>query len=124
MATRPRDRLEQILAELGHIGAVLPGSITERTTRCQRSGCHCRSEPAVLHGPYRTWTWRPRGLPVTKTLSEEQFAKLAPYSVAHRRLKELVSELEQVSLQLIEQGEGIELGRARAVGTPRPKAGT
>ena len=71
MAKKAGERLEEILAELGNIGAVLPGSISERRTRCQRPGCHCRAEPAVLHGPYRTWTWRPGGLAVTKTLTND-----------------------------------------------------
>jgi hypothetical protein len=122
MPDRASERLEEILDELGHIGAVLPGSITQRRTRCQRSGCHCRSEPAVLHGPYPTWTWRPSGVPVTKTLTEEELARLAPYSAAHHRLRQLVNELEQVSLQLIAQNEGVDFGRAE-VGKRRPKAG-
>jgi hypothetical protein len=123
MPLRAEDRLGEILAELGQIGAVLPGSISERRTRCQRQGCHCRSDPAVLHGPYPTWTWRPSGVPVTKTLTDAEAARLATYSAAHHRLKQLVSELEQVSLELIEQREGIALGRARAVGNRHDKAG-
>jgi hypothetical protein len=123
MTDRASERLEEILAELGHIGAVLPGSIAQRRTRCQRSGCHCRSEPSVLHGPYPTWTWRPSGVPVTKTLTEEELVRLAPYSAAHHRLRQLVNELEQVSLQLIAQNEGVDFGRAAEVGKRRPKAG-
>jgi hypothetical protein len=123
MSKPASDRLEEILAELGHIGAVLPGSITERRTRCQRAGCHCRSEPAVLHGPYRTWTWRPSGVSVTKTLTEEEAELLAPYSQAHHRLRQLVNELEQLSLELIGQIEGVDFGRAKAVGKRPPKAG-
>jgi hypothetical protein len=123
MPKRASDRLEEILAELGQIGPVLPGSITERRTRCQRAGCHCRAEPAVLHGPYRTWTWRPGGVSVTKTLTKEEAELLAPYSVAHHRLRELMSELEQVSLELIEQNDGVDFGRGREVGKRPPKAG-
>ena len=123
MAKEAGERLEEILAELGNIGAVLPGSISERRTRCQRPGCHCRAEPAVLHGPYPTWTWRPGGVAVTKTLTNEEAERLDAYSVAHHRLRQLVTELEQVSVQLIEQNEGVDLARAREVGNRRPKAG-
>jgi hypothetical protein len=123
MAKEAGERLEEILAELGNLGAVLPGSISARRTRCQRPGCHCRAEPAVLHGPYRTWTWRPRGVAVTKTLTDEEAERLASYSLAHHRLRELVAELEQLSVQLIEQIEGVDLGRAREVGNRPPKAG-
>jgi hypothetical protein len=123
MPLSAEDRLAEILAELGRIGAVLPGSISVRRTRCQRAGCHCRSDPAVLHGPYPTWTWRPSGVPVTKTLTEAEADRLASYSTAHHRLKQLVSELEQVSLEIIEQAEGVKLGRARAVGNIGSQAG-
>ena len=50
--------LSQIQAELSQIGLVLPGSLTDRTTRCQRAGCHCHADPPQLHGPYPTWTRR------------------------------------------------------------------
>jgi hypothetical protein len=76
-----------------------------------------------MHGPYPTWTWRPSGVPVTKTLTEEELVRLAPYSAAHHRLRQLVNELEQVSLQLIAQNEGVDFGRAAEVGKRRPKAG-
>ena len=34
-------RHQQIQDELAQIGITLPGSLTSRTTRCQRPGCHC-----------------------------------------------------------------------------------
>ena len=40
-------RHQQIQAELAQIGIALPGSLTSRTTRCQRPGCHCHAEPAA-----------------------------------------------------------------------------
>jgi hypothetical protein len=98
MAGTLEQRLHEVLDELGHIGAVLPGSISARTTRCQRQGCHCRSDPAVLHGPYETWTWR-------------------------RRLRQLVAELERLSLELIEDQEHIQLATPTRVGGRLPKGG-
>ena len=100
MTDRASERLEEILAELGHIGAVLPGSIAQRRTRCQRSGCHCRSEPSVLHGPYPTWTWRPSGVPVTKDVYKRQVPDLgklvAGLEVAEpQRVLNLVHKLQE-----------------------------
>jgi hypothetical protein len=116
-------RLREIFAELSQLGAVLPGSISARRTRCQREGCHCRVEPAVLHGPYPTWTWRPKGVPVTKTLSEEEAERLVPYAEAHRRLKALVTEIEELSLEVIDQAEDTDLGQLTRVGNRKRKAG-
>jgi hypothetical protein len=123
MAGALEQRMHEVLDELGHIGAVLPGSISRRTTRCQRQGCHCRTEPAVLHGPYETWTWRPEGTAVTRTLTDEQSERLRPYSEAHRRLKQLVAELERLSLELIAQEEAIELASSPKLSNRRHKAG-
>jgi uncharacterized protein DUF6788 len=123
MAGTLEQRLHEVLDELGHIGAVLPGSISARTTRCQRQGCHCRSDPAVLHGPYETWTWRPHGTAVTRTLTEDQSARLRPYTDAHRRLRQLVAELERLSLELIEDQEHIQLATPTRVGGRLPKGG-
>jgi hypothetical protein len=123
MAGPAEERLHEVLDELAHIGAVLPGSISERSTRCQRQGCHCRADPSVLHGPYATWTWRPGGSPLTRTLTTDQSARLRPYSEAHRRLKQLVSELERLSLELIAETEGIDLAPPAKVGNKRSKAG-
>jgi hypothetical protein len=123
MGTTTEERLREILDELCSIGAVLPGSISARTTRCQRPGCHCRVEPFVLHGPYSTWTWRRGGAAVTKTLTTDEAERLRSYSAAHHRLKQLVTELELVSLDLIEEREGTDFGRARSLGHSRPEAG-
>lgn len=121
MATA-EERLEAIQRELAGLGPTLPGSISQRSTRCQRSGCHCRVEPSVLHGPYPTWTWRVQGVALTRTLTAEQASVLQPYADAHRRLKELVTELEQVSIELIEQSSGVDLG-SKTVGKRRARAG-
>lgn len=123
MAGPVEHRLHEVLDELSHIGAVLPGSISERTTRCQRQGCHCRADPVVLHGPYATWTWRPGGSPLTRTLTTDQSARLLPYSEAHRRLRQLVNELERLSVQLIAETEGIQLAPAAKVGSEQAKTG-
>lgn len=87
-------RRRAILAELLAIGPVATGSIVERMTRCQRSGCHCRADPPTLHGPYPTWLHTVAGRRVTRTLTEEQAARLRPLIDADRRLHRLVHELE------------------------------
>ena len=96
-------RHQQIQAELGQIGIALPGSLTSRTTRCQRPGCHCHASPPVLHGPYPTWTRKAGGRTITKTLTPEDAERLRPYFAAHRRLRQLITELEAISIELAGQ---------------------
>jgi hypothetical protein len=108
------------VAEIKAIGPVLPGSIVERSTRCQRSGCHCRADPPHLHGPYATWMHQEDGRQVTKTLSAEEAQRLRPLIAADRRLRALVAELE--SLTVAELADNA-LPESPPVGNRRTKAG-
>jgi hypothetical protein len=47
---------KEIVAEISRLPLAVPGSLTDRMTRCQRDGCHCKADPPRLHGPYPTWT--------------------------------------------------------------------
>ena len=84
----PARRHQQIQAELSQIGLVLPGSLTDRATRCQRAGCHCHADPPQLHGPYPTWTRKISGRTVTRTLTPEDAERLRPYFDARRHLRQ------------------------------------
>jgi hypothetical protein len=96
-------RHQQIQAELAQIGITLPGSLTSRTTRCQRPSCHCHADPPTLHGPYPTWTRKAGPRSITKTLTTEDAERLRPYFAAHRRLRQLIAELEAISIELAQQ---------------------
>jgi len=91
-------RRAAILAAIARLGPVVPGTISQRSTRCAGPGCRCRADPPVLHGPYPTWTHQESGRQVTKTLSAVEAERLGPAIEANRRLHELVKELEALSI--------------------------
>ena len=95
-------RRQEILAEMARLWPVLPGSLVERSTRCQSPGCHCRADPPRLHGPYPTWMRQEDGHQVTRTLSGDQADRLRPLVAADRRLRELVRELEALALSEVD----------------------
>ena len=95
-------RRRAIVAEIGRLGRTAPGSITTRLTRCQTSGCHCRADPPRLHGPYPTWIRRIGGKTITRTLHDDEVERLQPLLEANQRLRQLVSELQEVSAELAE----------------------
>jgi hypothetical protein len=45
------------LAAIAATGMVLPGSITERRTRCGRRNCGCHADPPRLHGQHDYQPW-------------------------------------------------------------------
>ena len=113
-------RHQQIQAELAQIGITLPGSLTSRTTRCQRPGCHCHATPPVLHGPYPTWTRKAGSRSITKTLTPQEAERLRPYFAAHRRLRQLITELEAISIELAEPARNTQNAGRSARLTPGP----
>ena len=62
-----------------------------------------RGEPPQLHGPCAFWTRKIDGKTVTRMLSEEEVADHQPLFDNARKLRELMSELHELSLQLVER---------------------
>lgn len=96
---RAQRRRDTVTAEIAALGWALPGSLTERFTRCGNPACRCRAEPPQLHGPYPTWTRKVDNKTVTRTLTAEQAELYRPWFANARRLRELLAELETLSLQ-------------------------
>ena len=91
---RRRDR------RLAQAGFALPGTLTDRMTRCGYPGCRCHADPPRLHGPYHQWTRKINGKTVTRILTDDQLADYQPWFDNHRRLRELIAELEALSLDI------------------------
>jgi hypothetical protein len=99
-------RQRQITDEIAALGLCLPGSLVERTTRCGSPRCRCHSDPSQLHGPYPSWIRKVGARTVTRNLSPEQLERYRPLFDNTRRLRQLISELETLSAQTVEQAEG------------------
>src|SRR6266566_9560289 len=95
----------QIAAELAKIartGMVLPGSITERRTRCGRPNCACHADPPRLHGPYWQWTRKVAAKTIGRWLSDEQHHDYQTWIGNDRRLRELLGQLEALGTAAFE----------------------
>jgi hypothetical protein len=97
VAASHRAEAEKIAAEFAAIaatGMVLPGSITQRRTRCGRANCGCHADPPRLHGPYWQWTRKIAAKTICRWLSADQHRDYAPWIDNDRRLRELLTRLE------------------------------
>ena len=92
----------QITRHLTGTGFILPGTVTERMTRCGHPSCRCHADPPQPHGPYHQWTRKKNGKTATRILTDDQFADYGPWFDNHRRLRELITELEALSLAITE----------------------
>jgi hypothetical protein len=102
-----REQARQIATELAQIartGRVLPGSITERHTRCGKPGCACQADPPKRHGPYWQWTRKVANKTVGAYLSEEQASEYQHWIENDRRIRELLARLEQIGIERLEAG--------------------
>ncbi len=97
-----RARQRQIIKEIASLDYALPGSIEQRRTRCGQPGCRCHSEPSALHGPYIVWTRKVAGKTVSRTLNDEQLTNYQPWLDNNRRLRQLVSELHDLTTDIVE----------------------
>ena len=93
-------RLAAQIAQTAQAGFILPGTLTDRMTRCGYPGCRCHADPPRLHGPYHQWTRKINGKTVTRILSDDQLADYQPWFDSQRRLRELIAELEALSQEI------------------------
>jgi hypothetical protein len=93
-------RIAAQIAELTQAGFILPGTLTERMTRCGYPRCRCRADPPQLHGPYHQWTRKINGKTITRILTDDQLADYQPWFDNQRRLRGLITELETLSQEI------------------------
>ena len=99
-------RRQQILEEIAQLGFCLPGSVVDRRSRCGNPNCRCHADPAHRHGPYRSWTRKVAGKTVTRRLSDDQLERYQDWFDNDKRLRALITELEQLSVAEVDRAEG------------------
>lgn len=105
MTTPAERRQHEIVAEIARIGFCLPGSLVTRTTRCGTKSCRCHTDRERMHGPYLSWIRKVGAKTVTRNLSTEQAERYRPLFENHRRLRELIAELEAIAVQSVAEDE-------------------
>ena len=90
------------LARLARSGDILPGTITQRHTRCGRTNCACHHDPPRLHGPYWHWTRKIKNKTVGKYLSPGQADQAQRWIDNDRRIRELLARLEQIGIDRLQ----------------------
>ena len=90
------------LAAIARTGMVLPGSLTERQTRCGHPNCACHADPPRRHGPYWQWTRKVAAKTICRWLSAEQQHDYQTWISNDRRLRELIGQLEALGTAALE----------------------
>ena len=99
-----RAALSKITAEIAAAaGPALPGTLTVRAYACGKPGCRCHADPPRLHGPYAEWTRKIGGKTVTRRLTPAEFAEYQPLFDNAKKLRTLLAELQDLTLQIIDE---------------------
>jgi hypothetical protein len=125
---RQEDAQAKIAGQLAEVGFALPGSLTVKAYKCGKRNCRCKADPPRLHGPYAFWTRKVAGKTVTRMLGDEELAAYRPMFDNARKIRELVDELYELSLELVEDKPPAPSKTARRTarpgeGGPEPSAG-
>ena len=85
---------------------LLPGTLLERYTRCNKPGCRCMADPPQPHGPYYQWTRKIDGKTKTVLLTPEQVERYKPWFDNAQQIRALTTKLETLSLDIANTTEG------------------
>ena len=94
--------LDKITAGLAAAaGPALPGTLTIRAYACGKTSCRCHADPPRLHGPYAEWTRKIAGKTITRRLTPAELAGYQPLSGNAKKLRALLTELQDLTLEII-----------------------
>jgi hypothetical protein len=98
-----RAALDELTTELAAAaGPALPGTLTVRAYACGKQNCRCHADPPQLHGPYAEWTRKIDGKTVTRRLTPAELAAWQPLFDNARKMRALLTGLQELTLAIIE----------------------
>ena len=87
-----------LLHQLGNLGDLRSGSISNTTGRCGKSNCRCHRPGQSPHGPNPRLTYKVQGKTVTESLPDSTAQKKAEREIAEfRHFEQLVREFIEVN---------------------------
>jgi len=94
-------RRAELLKQLGNLGDLRGGSISNTTGRCGKSNCRCHRPGQPPHGPNPRLTYKVEGKTVTESLPNPAAVNKAEREIAEfRKFQQLSRELVDVNAQI------------------------
>ena len=109
-------RIQKIKHQIGELGDLRPGALSQQYNVCGSAGCQCKASPPIKHGPYYQISFKRHGKSSSQFVREEDLTEVQQQLGNYRRLRELVDEWITVSAQLSALG----LREKRRLGRPEP----
>ena len=94
---RYAQRFQALKREFQQLDYFCKGTLLQRMMKCGKAQCACRQDPAKRHGPYFEWTYKAKGKTVNVKLTREVMPLFRAASYQYRKLRSLLSRLEDLS---------------------------
>ena len=93
-------RIQKIKQEIGEVGDLRPGTLSQQYNVCGSPGCQCKASPPIKHGPYYQISFTRHGKSSSQFVREQDLKEVQQQLENYRRLRELVDEWISLSAQL------------------------
>jgi hypothetical protein len=93
-------RILKIKQQIGELGDLRPGTLSQQYNVCGSPGCQCKASPPIKHGPYYQISFSRHGKSSSQFVREDDLPEVQRQLENHRRLRELVDEWITLSAQL------------------------
>ena len=93
-------RIQKIKQQIGALGDLRPGALSQQYNVCGSSGCQCKASPPIKHGPYYQISFTRHGKSSSQFVREEDLKEVQQQLENYRRLRELVDEWISLSAHL------------------------
>jgi hypothetical protein len=103
MAVTPQSlekRIQKIKQQIGELGDLRPGALSQQYNVCGSPGCQCKASPPIKHGPYYQISFTRHGKSSSQFVREEDLKEVQQQLENYRRLRQLVDEWISLSAQL------------------------
>ena len=95
-------RYADLAAQLTTIGFISSGSVVRRYTHCSTPGCHCRTDPSRLHGPYYQWATKVHNKTLTRRLKPQEAQLYQEWIANDRQMRRLIQQMRQIAAKALE----------------------
>ena len=115
-------RIQKIKQQIGELGDLRPGALSQQYNVCGSPGCQCKASPPIKHGPYYQISFTRHGKSSSQFVRLQDLPDVRHQLENYRQLLELVDEWITLSAQLstLRLREKRRLARDKETAKPRP----
>jgi hypothetical protein len=93
-------RIQKIKAQIGELGDLRPGALSQQYNVCGSPNCRCKANPPLKHGPYYQISFKRHGKSSSQFVREADLSEVQSQLDNYRQLRELVDEWITLSTEL------------------------